>query len=61
VNADSKLYLCSGEESYDALQQVLEEMVATGSLKKSVDVSLSSSSEDTEQLEIVWHLYMCSD
>jgi hypothetical protein len=59
VSANSKLYLCSGEETYDALQQVLEEMVATGSLKKSVDVPLSSPSEATEQLEVEWHL--CSD
>jgi hypothetical protein len=59
VRANSKLYLNSGEETYDALQQVLEKMVARGSLKKYVDVPLSSSSEATEQLEVVWHL--CSD
>jgi hypothetical protein len=60
VRVDSKLYLCAGEETYDALQQVLEEMVVTGSLKKTVDVPLSSSSDEaTEQLEVVWHL--CSD
>jgi hypothetical protein len=44
VRADSKLYLCAGEETYDAVQQVLEKMDITGSLKKTVDVPLSVGS-----------------
>jgi hypothetical protein len=51
--------MCAGEETYNALQQVLEEMVPTGSLRQSVDAPLSSSSVASEQLEVVRHL--CSD
>jgi hypothetical protein len=59
MSTEEFLAMCAGEETYAALQHVLEEMLETGSLQSHVDVPVCAGSEETERLDVVWHL--CSD
>jgi molybdopterin-binding protein len=49
ISTKEVLALCAGEETYAALQNVLEEM-ETGSLRAHVDVPICAGSEETERI-----------